>query len=101
MVFASGNWRVCWWAMSRAPLGAVAHERMPVEQRAVTLEELHAADEVLTSGAARGLVPIVAIDDRPVGDGTVGPHARALFAALAAHVDAYVVARRGGAVKGA
>jgi len=88
-------------SVSMTQVVAVARERMPVEQRAVTLEELHAADEVLTSGAARGLVPIVAIDDRPVGDGTVGPHARALFAALAAHVDAYVVARRGGAVKGA
>jgi len=34
-----------------------------------------------------------------VGDGTVGPHARALFAALAARVDAYVAARRGGAAQ--
>ena len=42
-------------------------------------------------------MPIVAIDGRPVGDGTVGPRARALFEAFAAHVDAYVAARRGAA----
>jgi len=88
-------------SVSMKQVVAVARERMPVEERAITLEELHAADEVLNSGSARGLVPIVAIDERPVGDGTVGPHARKLFAALAAHVDAYVAARRGGAASGA
>jgi D-alanine transaminase/branched-chain amino acid aminotransferase len=87
-------------SVSMKQVVAVARERMPVEERAITLGELHAADEVLTSGAARGLVPIVAIDGRPVGDGTVGPHARALFAALAEHVDAYVAERRGGVAKG-
>ena len=87
-------------SVSMAQVVAVARERMPVEERAITLEELHAADEVLTSGAARGLVPIVAFDDRLVGDGTVGPHARVLFAAFAAHVDRYETARRGGAATG-
>jgi len=98
MVF---NYRLFEQTMSMQQVVAVARERMPVEERAIPLEELSAADEVLTSGSARGLVPIVAIDGRPVGDGTVGPHARALFAALAARVDAYVAARRGGAATGA
>jgi branched-chain amino acid aminotransferase len=48
---------------------------------------------VLNTGSVRGVVPITAIDGRPVGDGTVGPHAP-LFAAFGAHVDAYVAARR-------
>jgi len=88
-------------SVSMKQVVTVARERMPVEERAITLEELRAADEVLTSGSARGLVPIVAIDGHPVRDGTVGPHARALFAAFAGHVDAYVAARRGGVVTGA
>lgn len=69
---------------------------MPVEERAITVADLHAAAEVLTTGAVRGVVPITAIDARPVGDGSVGPHARALFTAFAAHVDDYVAAQRAG-----
>jgi branched-subunit amino acid aminotransferase/4-amino-4-deoxychorismate lyase len=73
----------------------LARERMPVEERAITLEELAAADEVIDTGSTRGVVPITAIDGRPVGDGRVGPHARALFAALDERVEAYVARRRG------
>jgi D-alanine transaminase/branched-chain amino acid aminotransferase len=83
-------------SVSMTQLLAVARGQMRVEERAITLEELHAADEVLTTGAVRGVVPVVAIDGRPVGDGAVGPHARALFDAFAAHVDGYVARARGG-----
>ena len=81
-------------SVSMTNLLGLARERMTVEERAITLGELHAADEVLTTGAVRGVVPITAIDGRPVGDGSVGPHAFALFTAFAAHVDDYVAARR-------
>lgn len=84
-------------SVSMTNLLALARERMRVEERAISLEELHAADEVLTTGSVRGVVPILAIDARPIGDGTVGPHARALFTAFAAHVAGYVAARRGAA----
>jgi len=83
-------------SVSMQNLLGLARERMRVEERAITLNELDDADEVLTTGSVRGVVPVTAIDGRTVGDGTVGPHARALFAAFAAHVDAYVAARRGG-----
>jgi branched-chain amino acid aminotransferase len=81
-------------SVSMTHLLGLARERMHVEERAITLEELHTADEVLTSGSVRGIVPIVAIDGRPIGDGTIGPHARALFTAFAAHVAAHVAERR-------
>jgi branched-chain amino acid aminotransferase len=83
-------------SVSMTQLLAVARQRMRTEERAITLEELRAADEVLTTGAVRGVVPIVAIDGHPVGDGTVGPHAHDLFTAFGAHVAGYVAARRGG-----
>ena len=83
-------------SVSMTNLLGLARQRLPVEERAITLDELHTADEVLTTGAVRGVVPITAIDGRPVGDGTVGPHARALFTAFAAHVDDSVAAQRGG-----
>ena len=82
-------------SISMTNLLGLARQRMPVEERALTLEEIGAADEVISTGSVRGVVPITAIDGRPVRDGAVGPHARALFAAFAEHVAAYVVRRRG------
>ena len=84
-------------SISMTNLLGLARERMPVEERAFTVGELRAAEEVLTSGSVRGIVPITTIDARPVGNGTIGPHVRALFTAFGAHVDDYVAARRGGA----
>jgi branched-chain amino acid aminotransferase len=86
-------------SVSMTNLLAVARARMPVEERAITLQELRAADEVLSTGSVRGVVPVTAIDAQPVGDGAVGPHARALFTAFHAMVDAYVAARREGAAQ--
>ncbi len=73
-------------SVSMTNLLELARARMPVEERAITLEELRDADEVITTGSVRGVVPIVAIDGRIVGEGDVGPHARALFSAFAARV---------------
>ena len=72
----------------------VARGRMRVEERPITVDELHRVDEVLTTGSVRGVVPITRIDEHRVGNGVVGPHARALATAFTAHVDAYVAARR-------
>ena len=82
-------------SVSMSNLVGLARDRLPVEERALTLEELAAADEVISTGSVRGVVPITAIDGRPVGDGAVGPHASALFAAFAEHVAGYVALRRG------
>ena len=46
--------------------------RIPVQERIVTLAELHAADEVWLSSSSKDIVPVVAIDGRSVGDGEVG-----------------------------
>jgi D-alanine transaminase len=48
-------------------------EGLVVEERAVTVDELRRADEVLLTGTTVEILPIVAIDGRPVGRGTPGP----------------------------
>jgi branched-chain amino acid aminotransferase len=55
-----------------------ARERAPEER------EWRAAREIVAVNALRGAVAITAVDGAPVGDGTPGPLARALAAALAA-----------------
>lgn len=52
---------------------------IPVEERAFTLAELYAADEVFLSGTTTEVRPSVEVDGRKIGDGRVGPVACALF----------------------
>ncbi len=53
-------------------------EGVPFELRRVDPEELTEASEVLATTTAGGVMPIVAIDGRPVGDGRPGPVTRML-----------------------
>ncbi|MCB1690414.1 MAG: aminotransferase class IV [Halioglobus sp.] len=43
-----------------------------VQERIVTLDELETADEVWLSSSSKDIVPVIAIDGRPVGDGGIG-----------------------------
>ena len=51
---------------------------VPLEEREVKQEELYAADEVFITSSIRELLPVVRVDDRPVGGGKPGPVSRAL-----------------------
>ena len=44
---------------------------------AFAIERLFAADEVFTSSSVREVMPVVTLDERPVGDGVPGPVAAA------------------------
>jgi D-alanine transaminase len=52
---------------------------LPLHEEVVILDSLRRADEVFLSGTASEVLPITSIDDRPVGDGTVGPITRRLY----------------------
>lgn len=52
---------------------------MPVDERAIPLDELYGADEVFFTGTTTEVRPAIRVDDRMIGDGHVGPVARALF----------------------
>lgn len=56
-----------------------AHDVESLE-KAVPLDDLYAADEVFVSSSVRGILPIVEIDGRPIGNGRPGPWARSLCA---------------------
>lgn len=49
-----------------------------VDERAVTIDELPSMDEAFVMGTTTEVMPVVRIDDRPVGDGTVGTVTRKL-----------------------
>lgn len=46
--------------------------RIPVEERPVTKAEVFAADEVWVTSSSKEVVPVIAVDGRPVGNGDVG-----------------------------
>jgi D-alanine transaminase len=60
----------------------VLEEGLEIESRPVTVEELRRADEVMLVGTLTMVASVVRIDGRPVGDGRVGPKARALARGL-------------------
>jgi len=45
---------------------------IPIQERVVKLNELHQADEVWISSSSKEIAPVIEIDGKPVGDGTVG-----------------------------
>jgi branched-chain amino acid aminotransferase len=51
---------------------------MPVIEREVGRTELYAADEVFLSGTGFQIAPVIEVDDRPVGTGSIGPVAECL-----------------------
>ncbi len=59
-------------------LEAAAEAQMKVSERAFTLEEAKSAREAFISSATGACVPVVTIDDAPVGDGRPGPLTRRL-----------------------
>jgi D-alanine transaminase len=52
---------------------AIAKERVKVEIRKITLDELRQADEVWISAATRDVLPITRVDGAAIGNGRPGP----------------------------
>ena len=53
---------------------------IPMEMRAISQEEVFAADEVLLSSATKEVLPVILIDSKPVGLGKTGPMYAKLYA---------------------
>lgn len=51
---------------------------VPCADRRLDPADLHAADEAFTASSVREVLPVVRVDDRPVGDGKPGPVTRLL-----------------------
>ena len=69
-----------------ALLAELAQAGIPVEEGEFSLEEMRQAREAFLTSATSFVKPVTRIDDRPVGDGQVGPVVRRLFAIFARHV---------------
>ena len=61
----------------------------PVAATRLSETDLHAADELFLTNALMGIMPVCAVDGRPVGDGQPGPITRELLAAYAAWLSSF------------
>jgi D-alanine transaminase len=59
-------------------LALLAEQGLTVAERPFTLDETYAAREAFLTSAGNGVMPVVAVNDRPIGDGRPGPIAVAL-----------------------
>jgi branched-chain amino acid aminotransferase len=65
--------------ITRATIMQLASEfGVPVEERAISRDELYIADEVFLTGTAAEVTPVREIDDRKIGSGTRGPTTKRL-----------------------
>lgn len=59
----------------------------PVDSNAFTLEALKDADEVFLTGTTTELLPVVKVDQKPIGDGKVGPVSKQLYQKLLKRIE--------------
>ena len=62
----------------RSLLEIAAHDGRPARIATVPPEALFEAAEVFLSGTTAGVLPVISIDEKPVGDGRPGPVSVAL-----------------------
>ena len=77
-VVATPDWNVLEGGTRAAVEEICRDEGVPFELRRVEPEELATADEVFATTTAGGVMPVVALDSRPVGDGRPGRITRLL-----------------------
>lgn len=68
-------------------LELAARLELPVEERALALAELLAADEAFLTATTREIVPLVRVGEHQVGDGSPGPWSRRLHSAYREEVE--------------
>mgnify|MGYP001042375708 CR=1 FL=1 len=75
--------------ITRKVILSLARDRFEVSESPIPLEKLLTADEVFITGTNKGVVPVVRIDDTPVGTGRPGLNTQTLMTALADHSKAF------------
>src|SRR5947199_1304537 len=73
--------------LARREFGRITRERQ------IDRTELYIADEILLCGTGAQIAPVIKVDHRPVGDGTIGPISKALqqlyLDVVRGHIPAY------------
>jgi branched-subunit amino acid aminotransferase/4-amino-4-deoxychorismate lyase len=60
-------------------LNAISEKHLPLCLQGICVSDIGKLNEAFLTSASRGILPIVAIDNQPVGDGHPGPITRLLM----------------------
>ncbi len=71
--------------ITRKLILALGHQLFKVEERPLKLEELVQADEVFITGTNKGVVPVIQIDEKMIGQGKPGKNTKRIIQALEQH----------------
>ena len=66
----------------------LATHNFEIEERAVQEEEIREADEAFICGTTKKIIPVVRINDLPVGDGSVGQNTKTLMGIFQEYIGA-------------
>ncbi len=80
IIFTPDPTQNCLEGITRRTVLTLAQDELglPIAERALDRSELYAADELFLTGTAAGISFVNSVDHRPVGNGTLGPVAKAL-----------------------
>lgn len=82
--------------VTRKQVLEIAREHnMPLEERDVHIEELPWMAGAFLTATTKGVLPVVNIDDKPIGDGLVHPIAKNLQALYINRVNNYISSKKG------
>ena len=71
---------------TRSLVISLASKEFAVEERELTLEELHSAEEAFITGTRKLITPVVKVDDHVIGNGQVGQRTKVLMALFEEYV---------------
>ena len=75
-------------------LAIAAEHSMPLEEREIHIEEIPWMAGAFLTATTKGVLPVVNIDDKPIGNGMVHPLAEQLQELYVRRVDHYLAVRR-------
>ena len=84
------NWQILPGITRDSVINELNAAGISLEERAFTPEEAKAADEAFTTSTGAIILPIIQIDDTPIGSGTPGPLTRRIQSLYARHLGAEV-----------
>lgn len=73
--------------ITRKVILELASGTYPAQERAISIDELLTADEVLITGSFKDILPIVSVEGKTIGSGTPGPITRDLMKRFAAYAN--------------
>jgi branched-chain amino acid aminotransferase len=76
-------------SITRKVIVEMVKGRFKVEGREISVDELDSVDEAFLASTSKQIVPVVQVDDRRIGNGSVGKHTRTIMGLFDDYIERY------------